>query len=233
MLKPNPTIWLFCFELKFVTFYQNKWVMWRRLFLFFVLVVVQSCAKKTYVQKQLWPVGIASATEKIYGIENNQRKLLQTKEMRFTKKGDIEYAKTVDSLGNLIQETQKKFWFVVEKFPDREPCYCKTRWKPKQRERISCYTQKQFKQTESIYFYNKDGSVAKIVDNFTNFNTQYFYYTQKELTKIVIKDKSGKLIDEIFVSCLAKDEKGVCLNSVRNATLTHQKIEINLSISYD
>lgn len=155
--------------------------------LFFILILtLQSCASKKYAQKRLLPDGIKSATEETFTIVDNQKKLLQKKEMVFTKNGRVKYSKTVDAAGNLIQETEKRLWFEKESYPDKEPYYCKTRWKPNQRERISCYTQKKHKENESIYHYNKDGTIAKIVDNFTTFQTQYFYYTSNELSKIVI-----------------------------------------------
>ena len=204
-----------------------------RILLFIALLLtVQSCATKKYTKKRLLPEGIKSATEEIYAVENNQKKLLLKKEMVF-KNGRIKYSKTVDSLGNLLQETEKRTWFMVEKYPDKEPYYCKTRWKPKQRERISCYTKKQYKQNESIYYYNKDGTIDKIVDNFTTFRTQHFYYTDKGLSKIVIRNKNDSLIDEVLVNCMAKDEKGVCLKEIRISTKTNSKEEILLFPTYE
>ena len=203
------------------------------LFFIILLLTVQSCATKKYTKKRLLPEGIKSATEEIYVVVNNQKKLLLKKEMVFTKNGRIKHSKTVDSLGNLLQETEKRLWFVVETYPDREPYYCKTRWKPKQRERISCYTKKRYKQNEAIYHYNKDGTIDKIVDNFTTFHTQHYYYTSKELSRIVIRDKNDKLIDEILVNCMAKDEKGACLKEIRISTKTNYKEEILFSPTYD
>ena len=205
----------------------------RILFFLILLLTVQSCAKKMYTKKRLLPEGIKSATEEIYLVENNQKKLLRKKEMVFTKNGHIKHSKTVDSLGNQLQATEKRLWFVVESYPDREPYYCKTRWKPKQRERISCYTKKRYKQNESIYHYNKDGTIDKIVDNFTTFHTQHFYYANKELSKIVTIDKNDKLIDEVLVNCMAKDEKGACLKEIRISTKTNYKEEILISPTYD
>jgi hypothetical protein len=179
------------------------------------------------------PDGIKSATEEKYITENNQKKLLYKKEMIFTKNGRIKYSKTVDSLGHLLQETEKRLWFVVEKYPNKEPYYCKTRWKTKNRERISCYTKKQYKQNEAIYYYNCDGTINKIVDNFTTFNTQYFYYNNNELSKIIIKDKNEKVIDEILIHCEAKDEKGACLKEIRISNKTNKKEEILFTPKYD
>ena len=178
------------------------------------------------------PEGIKSATEEIYSIVNNQKKLVQKKHMMFTKNGRIKNSKTTDSLGNILQATEKRLWFIVETYPDKEPYYCKTRWKPNQRERISCYTRKQYKQNEAIYHYNPDGTINKIVDNFTTFYTQYFYYTNKELTKIILKDKNDTTIDEISVICETKDEKGTCLKEVRLSYKTNQKQEIYLYPKY-
>jgi len=203
------------------------------LFFIIFLLTVQSCATKKYTNKRLLPEGIKSATEEIYVVVNNQKELLLKKEMVFTKNGHIKHSKTVDSLGNLLQETEKRLWFVVESYPDKEPYYCKTRWKPKQRERISCYTKKQFKQNEAIYHYNKNGTIDKVVDNFTPFHTQYFYYTNNELSKIVIKDKNDKLIDEILINCASKDEKGACLKEIKISTKTKNKEEIHFSPNYD
>jgi hypothetical protein len=197
-----------------------------------LLLTLQSCATKKYSLIRLLPQGIKSGTEEIYVVTNNQKKFLHKKQMVFTKNGRIKHSKTVDSLGNLVQETKKRLWFVVESYPDREPYYCKTRWKPKQRERISCYTKKQHKQNEAIYHYNKDGTIDKIVDNFTNFHTQYFYYTNNELSKISIRDKNDKLIDEISIQCETKDEKGACLKEVRTSTKTNNKEEILFSPNY-
>ncbi len=196
-------------------------------------MILQSCTSKKYTKIRLLPEGIKSATEEIYVVENNQKKLLQKKEIVFTKNGRIKYSKTVDSLGNLMQETEKKLWFVVEKYPNKEPYYCKTRWKPNQRERISCYTQKQYKQNEAIYHYNTDGTINKIVDNFTTFYTQYYFYTNKKLSKIVTKDKNDTLIDEVLITCETKDEKGTCLKEIRISTRTNRKEEILFFPIYD
>ena len=205
-----------------------------KVLLFFILLLsVQSCATKKYTKTRLLPEGIKSATEETYEVLNNQKKLLHKKQMVFTRNGRIKYSKTVDSLGNLLQETEKKLWFVVESYPDRERYYCKTRWKPNQRERISCYTQKQYKQNESIYHYNTDGTIDKIVDNFTSFRTQYFYYTNKGLSKIAIRDKNDTLIDEVIVNCATKDEKGACIKEIRISVKTNNKEEILFSPNYD
>jgi len=204
----------------------------RVLLLLALCLLVPSCASKKESKKRLLPEGIKSAIEEHYQVEHNQYKLLLKKILVFTKNGRIQYSKTLDSSGRLVQETRKKLWFIVETYPDKEPYYCKTRWKPKRRERISCYTRKQYKQNEAIYYYHKDGTIEKIVENFTTFYTQYYYYTNHELTKIVIKDKNKQLIDEIVVSCKIKDDKGACIKESRVSTVTNSQEEIRLLPSY-
>ncbi|WP_312767815.1 hypothetical protein [Epilithonimonas sp.] len=192
-----------------------------------------SCATKKYTKANLLPEDIKSATEEVHDTSKNHKKLLHKKEMTFTKNGRIKYSKTFDSNGNLLQETEKKLWFTVERYPDKDPYYCKTRWKPNQRERISCYTKKQYKQNESIYHYNKNGSIDKIVDNFENFNTSQFHYSNNELSKIVITGKDHKIIDELSINCIEKDEKGTCLKETRVSNKTGKKQEILISPRYD
>lgn len=205
-----------------------------RVLLFFILLItLKSCTTKKYTKTRLLPEGIKSATEETYVIDNNQKKLLHKKQMVFTGNGRIKYSKTVDAAGNLLQETQKKLWFVVETYPDKERYYCKTRWKPNQRERISCYTKKQYKENEAIYHYNTDGTIDKIVDNFTTFQTDFFYYANNELAKIVTKDKNDKFVDEIEVSCETKDKRGTCLKEIRISTKTNHKEEILFTPIYD
>lgn len=205
----------------------------RILLFIFLVVTMQSCATKKDTKKRLLPEGIKSATEEKYEVVGNQKKLLFKKEMVFTKNGRIKYSKTVDGSGKLLQETKKKLWFVEETYPDKEKLYRKTRWKPKQRERISTYAKKRDKESESIYHYNKDGTVAKIVDNFKSFQTQYFQYSDNGLTKIVMKDKEDKIIDEVVVKCEKKDEKGACLNETRTSTQKKYKEEVVLTPVYD
>ena len=202
-------------------------------FITILLLLFQSCATKKYTKIRLLPDGIESATEEKYVVENNQKKLLYKKEMVFTRNGRIKYSKTVDSLGKLLQETEKRLWFVVELYPDKESYYCKTRWKTKQRERISCYTKKQYKENEAIYYYNTDGTIDKIEDNFETFHTQYFYYTNKELSKIIIRDKNDEIIDEISINCEAKDEKGTCLKEIRISIKTNNQEKLLLTPKYD
>ena len=205
-----------------------------RVLLFILLIVsLQSCATKKDTRKRLLPEGIKSATEERYEVVGNQKKLLSKKEMVFTKNGRIKSSKTVDGSGNVLQETKKKLWFVEETSPDKEKLYRKIRWKPNQRERISAYAKKRDKASESIYHYNKDGSIAKIVDNFKSFQTQYFHYSGKELTKIITKDKEDRVIDEVLVSCTKKDEKGACLNETRTSAKKNYKEELVFTPVYN
>ena len=201
--------------------------MMRALLYLILLALVSACATKKYTKQHFLPKGIKSATEEIYSVVNNQKKLVQKKQMVFTKNGRIKNSKTVDFSGKLLQATEKRLWFIVETYPDKEPYYCKIRWKPNQRERIGCYTRKQYKQTEAIYHYNPDGTINKIVDNFTTYYTQYFYYNNKELSKIITKDKNNNLIDEVSVYCENKDEKGSCLKEIRISDKTKLKEEIH------
>ena len=197
-----------------------------------LLFTLQSCATKKYTKAHLLSDGIKSATEQTYNITNNQKKLLQKKEITF-KNGRIKHSKTFDSSGNLLQETNKKMWFTEELYPDKETLYRKTRWKPNRRERISTYLKKQDKQSESIYHYNKDGSINKIVDNFSTFQTQHFYYTDNELSKIEITSKEGKVIDEVSIECKEKDNEGSCLKQMRTSTKKNTKQEIVITPIYD
>ena len=198
----------------------------RFLLILITLLILEGCASKSYMKKQMLPEDIKSLIEETYSVENNQRKLLQKKQIDFTKNGRIKTSKTYDSLGNVMQETEKRLWFVKESYPNKKPYYCKTRWKSNLRERISCYSQKKYKQNESIYHYNKDGTIFKIVDNFTTYNTQYFYYKNNELSKILITNKNEKLIDEILISCETKDNEGTCIKQVRVSSFSNSKREI-------
>lgn len=198
-----------------------------------LLLALTSCATKKYTKANLLPKGIKSATEEVYDVSKGQKELLRKKEMIFTKNGRIKSSKTVDSNGKLLQTTEKKLWFTVERYPDKDSYYCKTRWKPNQRERISCYTQKQYKQNESIYHYNKNGSIDKIVENFKTFNTRQFHYSNDELSKIVVTGKDNQKIDELLIKCISKDEKGTCLTQTRTSAKSNKKEEIVINPKYD
>ncbi|GIZ08701.1 hypothetical protein [Flavobacterium sp. UMI-01] len=185
------------------------------LLLIIATFVTLSCATKKYSAIRQLPSGVTSATEEKYFINDNHKELQYRKEFFFTKNGRIRYSKTLSASGDLIQETKKKLWFVVEIYPNEEPYYCKTRWKFKQRERISCYTQKRHKKTEAIYHYNKNGTIAKIVDYYPPLNTLHFYYNDTKLTKIITKDRNENDIEELLITCELKDEKGTCIKEIR------------------
>lgn len=197
-----------------------------------LLFTLQSCATKKYTKAHLLSDGIKSATEETYNVNNNQKKLSQKKEITF-KSGRIKHSKTFDSSGNILQETNKKMWFTEELYPDKETLYRKTRWKTNRRERISTYLKKQDKKSESIYHYNKDGSINKIVDNFSTFQTQHFYYTDNELSKIEITSKEGKVVDEISIDCKEKDNQGTCLKQMRTSTKKGTKEEVIIKPVYN
>jgi len=214
-----------------LSFFQKTTMRVLHYSLFFLALT--SCATKKYTKANLLPKGIKSATEEVYDVSDGQKNLLRKKEMIFTKNGRIKSSKTVDSGGNLLQTTEKKLWFTVERYPGKDSYYCKTRWKLNQRERISCYTQKQYKQDESIYHYNKNGSIDKIVDNFDTFNTRQFHYKNDELFKIIITGQDNKVIDELSIECILKDEKGTCLKQTRTSTKSNKTEEILITPKYN
>lgn len=190
----------------------------KKLLFCLLICILQSCASKQYLKKYGFSNDIKGIVEKTYTIENNQKKLLQTKTLNFTKNGRVKTSKTLDNLGTIIEETEKRLWFEKRSYPNKLPFYCKTRWKPKQRERISCYTQKQYKQNEIIVYYTQNGLIDKIVDNFSTFYTHQYKYTNNELTRIVVTDKDSNLVDTIKVECLSKDNKGNCLEQKKEST---------------
>ena len=186
--------------------------------LFCLLIgILQSCASKQYLKKHGFSGEIKKIIEKTYVIENNQKKLLNTKTLNFTKNGRVKTSKTTDNLGNIIEQTEKRLWFEKRSYPNKLPYYCKTRWKPNQRERISCYTQKQYKQNEVIVHYTKNGLIDKIVDNFSTFYTQQYQYTSSKLNKILVTDKDNNLVNTIKFECLSKDYKGNCLEQKKES----------------
>ncbi|MGG6231160.1 hypothetical protein [Tenacibaculum sp. SDUM215027] len=148
----------------------------KKLLFCLVICILHSCASKQHLKKHGFSDGISKMIEKTYLVESNQKKLVQTKTLNFTKNGRVKTSKTKDSLGNTIEETEKRLWFEKRSYPNKLPYYCKTRWKPNQRERISCYTQKQFKQNEIIVHYTENGLIDKVVDNFSTFYTHQYQY---------------------------------------------------------
>lgn len=204
----------------------------KKLLFCFLIYLLQSCASKQYLKKHGFSGEITRIIEKTYVIENNQKKLLYTKTLNFTKNGRVKTSKTLDSLGNFIEKTEKRLWFEKRSYPNKLPYYCKTRWKPKQRERISCYTQKQYKQNEVIAHYTKNGLIDKIVDNFSTFHTHQYQYTNSELTKIIVTDKDSNLVNTIKVKCLYKDNKGNCLEQKKESTSSDTIRVISFTYTY-
>ncbi|MFV9550719.1 hypothetical protein [Algibacter sp. PT7-4] len=186
-------------------------------FYFISLIILQSCASVPFVKKHNFNISkIKELTTKTYSISLGEKTLKEKTIYTFTKNGRIKLAETYNKEGKLILKKEKKLWFTKEWFPDREAHYCKTRWKPNYRERISCYSQKRHKQNEAIYHYNTNGSISKIEDNFTTFYTHFYYYNAKgNLSKITIKNKDDLLIDEIIIKCLETDYKGLCTKQQR------------------
>lgn len=176
------------------------------------MLILQSCVSISFIKKHHLKVEeLKVLTIETYQINDDIKVLKKKTNHTFTKNGHVKFSQTYNENGNLIATKEKKLWFTKESFPDKEPYYCKTRWKPNNRERISCYSQKRYKQNEAIYCYNQNGSINKIEDNFSTFYTQYYFYESNgSLSKIEIKDKNGTLIDEIMVKCLSMDNKGLC-----------------------
>lgn len=168
-----------------------------------------------------------SLTQETYIIEGSNKVLTEKQNLVFTKNGHVKFSETFNGENSLIETTEKKIWFIKQSFSDKEAYYCKTRWKPKSKERISCYSQKKYKKNEAIYHYNSNGTIHKIVDNFTNFHTRFYIYNSKsELIHISIKDKEGILIDDIVVSCKSKDYEGTCIKIHKVSSKTNQITEI-------
>ena len=179
----------------------------------FYLIIIQSCASVSFIKKHHLNVeNLKTLTVETYNDIDNNKVLKKKTDYTFTKNGRLKFAQTFNNNKDLLVTEEKKLWFNKKSFPDQEPHYCKTRWKPNNRERISCYSQKRYKQNEAIYHYNKNASISKVVDNFTTFYSHnYFYNSSGKLSKIHIKDKNGKLIDEVKVKCLETDNKNLCV----------------------
>ncbi|WP_272149028.1 hypothetical protein [Tenacibaculum aiptasiae] len=184
------------------------------------ILLLPSCVSKKYLKKHGYSSDIISMVEKTFTVENGKENLISTKTLYFTKNGRVKTSKTIDSKGNTLEETEKKLWFEKRSYPNKEPYYCKMRWKTKQRERISCYTQKQYKKNEIIVYHNDNGLINKIEDRFTTFYTHQYKYTNKELSKIIITDKEDKSVDTILVSCKTKDSRGNCIKQTKESTKT-------------
>jgi hypothetical protein len=202
-------------------------------FCFLTLLTLASCASVTYTEKHQINTSIDSLTVVNYKLTNTNKTHTSTQKIRLTKNGRIAYAQHFDTNDSLIKTLEKKLWFTKQSFPNKEPYYCKTRWKPGKRERISCYTQKQYKQNEVIYHYNKNGSIHKIVDNFITYDTEYYHYdVDGLLTKIIIEDKNGNSVESINISCESKDSKDNCINLKKTYTKAGETIQTTTVFYY-
>ena len=197
-------------------------------YLYLVLfVLLQHCAFVPYIKKHQINGDIKSLIVETYEVTNGAKELKEKTNFIFTKNGRVKYSQTFDGNNNLMEVAEKRWWFTKRSYPNMDPYYCKTRWKSNDRERISCYTQKQYKQNEAIYYYNPDGSIAKIVDNFTTFYTSYYEYDANgELSKIIIKDKEDQLIDAFTITCKSKDVYGNCIDLEKKSTKTNTVFNI-------
>lgn len=205
----------------------------KRFYYILLGLCLQHCSSVSYLQKHQLIGDIKSLCTDTFNKKNNDLILVETTLFVFTKNGRVKFSETFDANNNLLKTTQKKLWFTKQSFPNKEPYYCKTRWKPKQRERISCYTQKQYKQNEAIYYYNINGSIKKVTDNYTSFYTHYYHYNSNdELVKITIKNKDNALIDEIFIGCNQKDTFGNCIEIEKKATTLNTTTLITSQITY-
>ncbi len=134
---------------------------------------LQHCASVSYFEKHQIKGPVKSLTSKTFETKFGKSILKEKSEYTFTKNGRIKFSQTFDAENNLIKTVEKKLWFTKRSYPDKEPYYCKTRWKLKNRERISCYTQKQYKKNGLIYYYHKKCTQKKVVDKFTTYETEY------------------------------------------------------------
>ena len=197
-----------------------------------IILLLPSCVSKKYLKKHGFSNDIASMVEKTYLLEEGKENLITIKTLYFTKNGQVKASKTVDNKGNTLEETEKKLWFEKRSYPNKLPYYCKTRWKTKQRERISCYTQKRFKKNEIIVYYNDNDLINKIEDRFTTFYTHQYQYFNKQLSKILIRDKNGKIIDTITITCSFKDSQNTCIKQVSKSSNTNKIWIKTISPSY-
>jgi len=193
------------------------------------LLLITSCATKKFVNKQQLLGNISEVSEATYSIENDRKTLLKQKKIILTKNGRIKFSETYDANNELIETVEKKLFFNKKSFPNKESYYCKTRWKRNRKERISCYSQKKYKQNEIIVQYNKDGTIAIIKDNFSSFNTYIFDYNNakksKELLSFITLNKKGDLINKTLITCIAKDAFNNCIKLEKNAIQT-KKVEL-------
>ncbi|MUU78435.1 hypothetical protein [Winogradskyella endarachnes] len=193
------------------------------------VLILSSCASKKLVQKLQLQSDISKIKETTYAIENGNKTQIELKHIELTKNGRVKYSETFNEKNDLIETVEKKLFFNKKSFPNKEPYYCKTRWKFNQKERISCYSQKTDKQNEIIVQYNKDGTVKHITDNFTTFNKYIYRYgttiKSDTLLTIITLNKDRKETEKTTLRCLEKDASDNCIELQKTYNST-QKIEI-------
>ncbi|MGJ5641046.1 hypothetical protein [Formosa sp. S-31] len=165
------------------------------------VIGIQACSSVPYLKQQGINQNLKTLTETYYQIQSDTDSiLLKQVHYTFTKQGRIKTSFTRNKQGDTLIKTEKKLFFDKQSFPNTPNYYCKTRWKTKHRERISCYTQKRYKQNEKINWYAPNGRILKSVDNFTSYYTTQYQYTTDTLKQITIKDTLNTLIDFISIN---------------------------------
>lgn len=195
----------------------------------FTVLIVSSCASKKLIQKLQLQGDISTIKETTYAVENGNKKQIEQQYIELTKNGRVKYSETFNENNELIETVEKKLFFNKKSFPNKEPYYCKTRWKFYKKERISCYSQKTDKQNEIIVQYYKDGTINHITDNFTTFNKYIYEYDttikSDTLLTIITLDKDRKEKEKTTIRCLEKDASDNCIKLQRYYN-SIQKIEI-------
>lgn len=201
------------------------------------LLLILSCSTKKFVEKEQLLGHISEISEATYSIENDKKVLLKKKKISLTENGRIKFSETYNANYELIETIEKKLFFYKKSFPDKEPYYCKTRWKPGNRERISCYSQKKHKQNEIIVQYNKDGSIANIKDNFSSFYTYIFDYSNvkknNELLNLITLDNKENLVDKTIITCIAKDSLDNCIKLEKHYSVSKRTELVERIIKYN
>jgi hypothetical protein len=201
------------------------------------LLLISSCATKRFVKKEQLQGHISEISETTYGIENAEKVLFKKKIISLTKNGRIKFSKTYNANGELIETIEKKLFFNKKSFPDKAAYYCKTRWKSGNKERISCYSQKKYKQNEIIVQYNKEGSIANIKDNFSSFYTHIFNYSNvkknNELLNIITLDNKENLVEKTIITCIAKDALHNCIKLEKHYTVSKKIERVERLITYN
>ena len=200
-----------------------------------LFIMLQSCSSVSYFKKNDLHEVNSMIEKTIFLSTSGDSTVIKEQHFEFTKNGRTQSSFTLNEEKDTIQTTEKKLFFVKQTYPDLPNYYCKTRWKTKNRERISCYSQKKYKQNEKIVHYSKDGKILKQVDNFKTFNTQYYNYdnNNNDLQSIVIKNKDEKLVDSIAIKCLKTDVKNNCITLEKKYTISDSLIKQHRTFSYN